>query len=287
MLVPRVLTALLLVTLLLAPAGLTACAHRAPPRTTLRLATTTSTYDSGLLDAILPDFEEQHNARVDVIAVGTGQALALGEAGDADVLLVHAPAREEAFVEAGHGTARIPVMINDFVIVGPPADPAAIAGMPLASDALAAIAAVQAPFASRGDESGTHTKELALWEMAGFTPDPDAGWYRSLGQGMGETLTYANEVGAYTLADRGTFLAQQRNLPDLSVLGGGDTFLQNTDPALHNPYAVIPVSPDNGNVEHGLAQAFAAWITSSEAQAAIEAYGEERFGQPLFYAAAP
>ena len=149
----------------------------------LRLATTTSTADSGLLDAILPDFEAANNARVDVVAVGTGQAIEIGQAGDADVILVHARAREDAFIEEGHGTARYDVMYNDFILVGPADDPAGVQGMATAAEALTAIAAAEASFASRGDDSGTHTKELSLWEKAGITPEGD--WYNSLGQGMG------------------------------------------------------------------------------------------------------
>ena len=160
----------------------------------LRLATTTSTADSGLLEAILPGFEEEFNARVDVVAVGTGQAIEIGQAGDADVILGHARAREDAFVEEGHGTARHDVMYNDFIIVGPADDPAGVSGMTTAAEALAAIAAAEAPFASRGDDSGTHTKENSLWEAAGVTPEGE--WYNALGQGMGETLTFANESGA-------------------------------------------------------------------------------------------
>ena len=175
-----------LLALILSLAALVACGEQEPE--VLRLATTTSTADSGLLDAILPAFEEEHNARVDVVAVGTGQAIELGEAGDADVILVHARAREDAFVAEGHGTHRYDVMVNDFVIVGPAADPAGVAGMSSAADALVAVALAGSPFASRGDDSGTHTKELSLWEEAGVTPDSAGGWYSSLGQGMGESL---------------------------------------------------------------------------------------------------
>jgi tungstate transport system substrate-binding protein len=251
--------------------------------TVLRLATTTSTADSGLLDAILPGFEEQYNARVDVVAVGTGQAIEIGEAGDADIILVHARAREDAFVAEGHGTARFDVMYNDFIVVGPPDDPAGIRGTALAADALAAIAAAEAQFASRGDDSGTHTKEKSLWEAAGITPDPNADWYDSLGQGMGPTLNFANEAGAYTLTDRGTFLSQRENLPGLEVVVGGDSIDQNADPALLNPYGVIPVNPDKGGIEDGLAGDFVEWLTSIDTQRAIETFGADTFGQPLFY----
>ena len=249
----------------------------------LRLATTTSTDDSGLLAAILPDFEEKNIAQVDVVAVGTGQAIALGEAGDADVILVHARSREDAFVADGHGTQRYDVMYNDFVLVGPTADPAGISGMALAQDALTAIAAAEAPFASRGDDSGTHTKELSLWEGAGLMPDPNNDWYNSLGQGMGDTLVFANEAGAYTLTDRATFLANQANLPNLAILVGGSSIAENQDPALLNPYGVIPVNPDKGNINQELAQKFVDWLTSLETQEMISTFGVEQFGQPLFY----
>ncbi|MEA2011163.1 MAG: substrate-binding domain-containing protein [Actinomycetota bacterium] len=249
----------------------------------LRLATTTSTNDSGLLDALLPAFETEHNARVDVVAVGTGQAIALGEVGDADVILVHARAREEAFVAEGHGTSRSDVMYNDFVIVGPVDDPASISGIPLASDALAAIAAADATFASRGDDSGTHSKERSLWDAGGMASKPDGRWYKSLGQGMGSTLNYANEVGAYTLTDRGTFLAQGESLPNLRVMVGGTSINENTDPVLLNPYGVIPVNPDKGGIDADLANQLVEWLTSVETQEKIEVFGIEPFGQPLFY----
>lgn len=249
----------------------------------LRLATTTSTDNSGLLDAILPTFEAEYNAQVNVIAVGTGEAITLGEAGDVDVILVHARAREDAFVAAGHGTQRFDVMFNDFVLVGPPADPAGVQGMTLASDALAAIANAEATFASRGDDSGTHTKERSLWTAVGFDEAPTGDWYKSLGQGMGDTLRFADETGAYTLTDRGTFLAMQNNLPNLVVLVGGENIADNQDPALFNPYGVIPVNPDKGNINNELANDFAEWLTSVETQQVIAEFGVTEFGQPLFY----
>jgi tungstate transport system substrate-binding protein len=236
-----------------------------------------------LLEAILPAFEAEHNARVDVVAVGTGQALALGEAGDADVLLVHARSREDQFLADGHGVARFDVMYNDFILVGPAEDPAGIAGGASANEALVAIAAAQAPFASRGDDSGTHTKELSLWEAAGITPEPDNSWYASLGQGMGETLTYANEAGAYTLTDRGTFLAQQANLPNLVIMVGGAQIAENADPALLNPYGVLLVNPDKGGINDEVAEQFAEWLASVETQQIISEFGVAQFGQPLFY----
>ena len=249
----------------------------------LRLATTTSTYDSGLLDAILPDFEDTFDARVDVVAVGTGQAIELGKAGDADVILVHSRAQEDAFVAERHGTARYDVMYNDFVTVGPTDDGAAVAGTALASDAFAAIAATESTFASRGDESGTHTKELSIWESADVAPDQTSDWYKSLGQGMGSTLNYSNEVGAYTLTDRGTFLAQKPSLSGLRVMVGGVSIDENVDSALLNPYGVIPVNPDKGGINGQLADHFVVWITSVETQEKIGEYGVGPFSQPLFY----
>jgi tungstate transport system substrate-binding protein len=270
-----------LVVLFILAVLLTACGGGEPE--VLRLATTTSTDNSGLLEAILPAFEEEFNAQVDVVAVGTGQAIALGEAGDADVILVHARSREDAFVEAGHGSARYDVMYNDFVIVGPTADPANIRSLTLASEALAAIAESEATFASRGDDSGTHTMERSLWESAGLTADPEVEWFKSLGQGMGDTLQFANETGAYALTDRGTYLAMQANLPNLEVLIGGATIDENGDPALLNPYGVITVNPDKGNINDDLAADFVEWLTSLETQEIIGEFGRDTFGQPLFY----
>lgn len=259
--------------------SLTACGEAGSK--VLTLGTTTSTYDSGLLDTILPDFEARYNAEVDVIAVGTGQALALGEAGDVDVILVHARVREEAFVAQGHGTERFDVMYNDFVLVGPPADPAGVQGFEFARDAFVDIAAAEAPFASRGDDSGTHTKEMAVWSAAGIEPAGE--WYASLGQGMGETLLYAQETGSYTLSDRGTFLALKENLADLVVIVGGSTIAENADPALRNPYSVIPVNPDKGGIAYDLAQDFVGWLTSVDVQQKISEFGMATYAQPLFY----
>ena len=261
---------------------LAACQPAEP--SVLRLATTTSTADSGLLDAILPAFEEGYNAEVDVVAVGTGQAIEIGQNGDADVILVHARSREDAFVADGYGLARHDVMYNDFILVGPPDDPAGIGATGSAAEAFAAIAQAQASFASRGDDSGTHTKELSIWQAAGIEPDPEQAWYLSLGQGMGETLQFASESGAYTLADRGTYLSQRDNLPGLAILFGGDSIAENPDRALYNPYGVIPVNPDlHDGIQSELAQQFVEWLTSLETQEAIGEYGVDRFGQPLFY----
>jgi len=244
------------------------------PARELVLATTTSTYDSGLLDAILPDFEEKTGIKVDVVAVGTGQALKLGQAKDADVLLVHAKSREEQFVADGYAPFRQDVMYNDFVIVGPPDDPAGIREMKDAAAAFKKIAEAQAAFVSRGDESGTHIKELSIWERAGVQPGGD--WYRSAGQGMGAVLTMASEQRAYTLSDRATYLARQDDL-DLATLVEGD-------PILYNQYGVLPISQvDAHQDKFAAAMAFVDWITSVEAQALIAEFGQETYGQQLFY----
>jgi tungstate transport system substrate-binding protein len=255
-----------------APAAEEAAAP-APGAGRLVLATTTSTQDSGLLDFILPDFEAQAGVPVDVIAVGTGQSLQIGADGNADVVLVHARAQEDEFMDAGHGVRREDVMFNDFVIVGPESDPAGIAGMN-AADALAAIAAAEAPFISRGDNSGTHTKELAIWEAAGVEPAGD--WYQSVGQGMGAVLNMSNEQQAYTLSDRATYLARTLEGLELAILAEGD-------PVLFNPYGVIAVNPEkNPNIQSDLANQFIDWIISVPVQETIGQFGVEEFGQPLF-----
>lgn len=256
----------------------------------LVLATTTSTYDSGLLDAILPNFETDYAADVEVIAVGTGQAISLGENGDADLILVHARSREDAFVEAGYGVNRREVMYNDFVIVGPAADQAGVQGMSDAVAALTQIAETNSPFISRGDDSGTHTKEQTLWAATNIpmaeSPSirdetktfsrPEGEWYNSVGQGMGATLTVANEQQAYTISDRATFLARQNEGIDLEILVEGDS-------RLFNPYGVIAVNPErHPNVNYDGAMAFIEWLTSVEIQQMISEYGVEKFGQPLF-----
>jgi tungstate transport system substrate-binding protein len=250
----------------------------------LRLATTTSTEDSGLLAAVLPDFEQQYNARVDVVAVGTGQALELGRRGDADVVLVHARAAEDQFLAEGFGTARADVMYNDLVLVGPDADPAGIRQAESAAEALTRIAQAGATFVSRGDDSGTHSKERSIWKSAGLEPDAASGWYLSIGQGMGETLQMADERQAYTLSDRGTYLSMSERLPGLAILFGGASVAENPDPTLLNPYGVVPVNPDTvPGVNLELAEAFAAWLTSPDTQASIGAFGAEVYGQPLFH----
>jgi tungstate transport system substrate-binding protein len=254
----------------------------------LRLATTTSTQDSGLLDAILPDFERQYQADVQVVAVGTGQALKLGENGDADVVLVHARKQEDAFVKAGFGINRRDVMYNDFIVVGPADDPAGIGGKTKAVDAFTLIAAKRSTFAARGDNSGTSTKELSIWASATISPTTQTDWYKSLGQGMGETLIVANEQRAYALTDRGTYLAMHDKLPNLTILVGGTSIADNRDKILLNPYGVIPVNPErHPGINAQLAEQFAVWLTSAETQAKIAAYGKDKFGQPLFFVGPP
>jgi tungstate transport system substrate-binding protein len=250
----------------------------------IRLATTTSTYDSGLLDHLLPQFEQKFTVRVDVIAVGTGQALALGERGDTDIVLVHNLELEERFIAQGHGVQRYPVMFNDFVIVGPEDDPAGVAGFTSAAQALRSIAQSDAMFVSRGDDSGTHARELAFWDETGITIPTDSSWYLSLGQGMGETLLFSDERKAYTLTDRGTYLANKENLPNLVVLVGGYSITENPDGSLLNPYGIIPLNSSRYPwVDAGMTKLFTEWFTSLEVQEQIGSFGVERFGQPLFY----
>ena len=253
----------------------------------LRLATTMSVVDSGLAATILPDFERENACRVDVIAVGTGQALSLAARGDADVVIVHARKQEDAFLAAGHAKQRHEIMYNDFVLVGPAGDPARAAEGKSAAEAFRAIAAVRATFFSRGDRSGTHAKELAIWSAAGLAPGKDAGWYQSLGLGTREVLLAANEKQAYTLTDRGTWLATREKLPDLRIVFGGDHPQANKDPELINRYAVIPVdSAAHPGVHGALAERFAAWLRSPEIQQKIKQFGVKQFGQPLFYPSA-
>jgi tungstate transport system substrate-binding protein len=267
-----------------APAQPTEAAPAPSGEQVLRLATTTSTADSGLLDALLPDFQNKYNARVDVIAVGTGQAIEIGTKGDADVVLVHARKSEDQFVADGHAKERFDVMYNDFIVLGPRDDPAKVSGMASAKDAFKAIMDAEARFASRGDKSGTNTKELSVWSSLGITPTKEMTWYQSLGQGMGETLTFANEQDAYTLSDRGTYLSMKDKLPNLIVIVGGNTTDENKDKTLSNLYGVMAVSPDkHPGVRYDLALQFIQWLNSVETQEKIGNYGKDKFGQSLFY----
>lgn len=247
----------------------------------LVLATTTSTYDSGLLDEILPDFESSHAVQIDVIAVGTGQAIALGERGDADVLLVHDKEKELAFVERGFGIERVPVMYNDFIIVGPQDDSAGLDGIQDAVTAFRKIAENKATFVSRGDQSGTHARELLIWRFTGIEPTSSMDWYLSIGQGMGETLQFAEEINAYTLTDRGTYLSLSESLEDLKVVVGGAFIEYNPDPILINEYSAIAVIP--GGQTGGpsdIATDFVKWLVSAETQERIARF--MKFGQSLF-----
>ncbi len=251
----------------------------------LILSTTTSTADSGLLPFILPDLEKKNNCKVDVVAVGTGQAIAIGQKGDADVLLVHDRPNEDKFVADGHAKERFDVMYNDFIIVGPKNDPAKISGVKLAKDAFKAIMDTKSTFASRGDKSGTNSKELSIWATIGVTPTKDLAWYNALGQGMGDTLLFSNEKGAYTLTDRATWLAQQSKLSGVVVLVGGKSINENADKDLYNPYGVMAVDPvKHPGVNYDMAMNFVNWITSVAEQKVINTYGVDKFGQQLFYA---
>lgn len=268
--------------------ALTGCSSPVPPATSsadgaapteLVLASTTSTQDSGLFDELIPAFEKaKPGYKVKVVAVGTGEALKLGETKDADVLLVHAKADEEKFISAGFGKERKDVMYNDFVIVGPTTDPAGVKG---SADTTAAVLAIQkagaagkATFVSRGDDSGTHKKELKLWGAAKITtPTPSADkWYLSTGQGMGETLKVTAEKGGYTLVDRATYLSMKESLPQLTIIA-------EKDKGLLNQYGVIVVT---GAKNEAAGQAFFDWVLSPEGQKVIGEYGVAKYGQPLF-----
>jgi tungstate transport system substrate-binding protein len=240
----------------------------------ITVASTTSTEQSGLFKHILPLFEKKTGIQVRVVALGTGQALDIARRGDADVVFVHAKSAEEKFVAEGHGVKRLPVMYNDFVLIGPRSDPAKIAGGKDILEALKRIAAAGVPFVSRGDRSGTHVAELALWKQAGIDIAARKGpWYRETGQGMGPALNTSSGMGAHTLSDRATWLAF-KNRGDLTILVQGDK-------RLFNQYGVILVNPANhANVKRADAESFIDWITSSEGQKAIAEYkigGEQLF----------
>lgn len=237
----------------------------------LRLATTTSTANSGLLDFLIPGFTGETGIEVHTIAVGTGKALRLGREGDVDIVLVHARAAEDAFVEGGYGIDRADVMYNDFIIVGPKSDPARTASSDSVAQVLQRIYDSEQPFISRGDDSGTHKRELILWQSAGKTPV--GSWYREVGQGMGKTLQIANEVDGYTMTDRGTWLAYQAKL-DIQLLF-------EDDPPLFNPYGIIAVNPArHPDVNYVGAGKLIKWITAPEAQNMISKFKIK--GQQLF-----
>ncbi len=253
-----------------------ASAPAAPANPDLILATTTSTQDSGLLDVLIPAFEKASGYKVKTVAVGTGQALKMGADGDADVLLVHAPSQEETFVSDGNGIDRKLVAHNHFMVVGPKDDPAKISNGLTAAQAFTAISKSGSSFVSRGDGSGTETKELAIWKDAGITPKGQS-WYIQSGQGMGATLQLASEKKAYTLSDDATFLANQSNLDLASLVKG--------DPVLLNIYHVISVNPEKWpKVNAAGATAFSDYVTGADGQQIIATYGQDKFGQPLFTA---
>jgi len=248
----------------------------APKQKNIILATTTSTQDSGLLDKLIPLFEKQTGYFVKTISVGSGAAMKMGEKGEADVLLVHSPDAEKKLVDEGYGVNRRLVMHNDFIIVGPAADPAKIKGVKSSAEALKMIANANALFISRGDNSGTHAKEKTLWAKTGITPAKQK-WYQETGAGMGHTLNVAAEKKGYTLTDRGTYLAIRKNLAALEILNEGDA-------ALLNIYHVIEVNPVKWpKVNVAGAKAFADFMVSKNTQAIIKTFGVDKYGSPLFF----
>ena len=250
------------------------CSRTAAPRDSITLATTTSTQDSGLLDVLIPLFEKETGIEVKVVAVGSGQALQLGRRGDADVLLTHAPADEEAFEREGYSLLRVPVMANDFVLVGPPADPARIRGRSSIIDTFSELARRQATFVSRADDSGTHQKEKVIWVACKVQPEGD--WYVRAGSGMAQALRMADQKRAYILTDRATYLAQRSNL-DLVILSEGD-------PVLLNPYHVIIIHPEKfPRTRVRSARRFVEFLSSPNAQKVIAEFGIDRHGEPLFF----
>ena len=258
---------------LLLAAALSLLAGLAQAQEVMRLAVTTSFHNSGLADVLLPAIAEETGIEVQLLVVGTGQAIRLGEAGDVDAVLVHSRPAEEAFVADGHGTHRREIMYNDFVLIGPATDPAKAAMADSAPAALQAIAEVQAHFISRGDDSGTHKMELALWAAAGLDSDDFAGWYRAVGAGMGAALNTASGLDAYILSDRASWL-NFGNTGDLALLYEGD-------PVLFNQYAYLPVNPArHGHVRADLTARLEAWLTSPAAAALIDGYRVN--GQKLF-----
>jgi len=246
-----------------------------PAQKYLILATTTSTQDSGLLDVLIPVFEKKTGYFVKTIAVGSGQAMAMGQKGEADVLLVHSPDAEKKFMAEGYGVNRLIVMHNDFIVVGPPADPAAIKGAKSTPEAFKKIAAAGALFLSRGDNSGTHAKEKGIWKAAGINPEGQK-WYQQTGLGMGQTLNVAAEKKGYILADRGTWLSLQQKL--------GLPILKEGDPILLNVYHVIQVNPVKWpKVNTDGAKAFSDFMVSAETQGIVKTFGVEKYGGALFF----
>ena len=254
---------------------MTLVASFAVAETRIKMASTTSTQNSGLFDHLLPIFEKTTGIKIDVVAVGTGASIEIGKRGDADVVFVHAKEQELAAVQEGFFVNRHDVMYNDFVVIGPPADPAKVKGMKSAADALKAIAGSGASFVSRGDKSGTNTKELSLWKKAGIEPAGQK-WYLEVGQGMEKTQRVADEKKAYTLTDRGTWLAtKDKDKLDLAIVLEGD-------PVLFNQYGVMAVNPEkHKHVKFKEAMAFVTWIISKDGQAAVAAF-KDKNGNPLF-----
>jgi tungstate transport system substrate-binding protein len=250
-----------------------AAAQTAPARRDIIVATTTSTTDTSLMDVLVPMFESRSGYRVKLISAGTGQTLTMGARGDADVVLGHAPDLERKYVAEGAFVNHRLVMVNDFVVVGPPADPLKLKGMNRLAEAFRRIAEVQAPFVSRGDQSGTHLRELTLWQKAGVRPAGN--WYIQTGQGQGATLNVASERGAYALTDRGTLLALQKRL-SLQIV------LEKVKPLL-NVYHVMEINPArHSQVNHAGGKDFADFLVSPAAQRVIGTFGMEKYGQPLF-----
>jgi tungstate transport system substrate-binding protein len=239
------------------------------------LSTTTSTQDSGLLDVLIPIFEKKTGYFVKTIAVGSGQAMSMGQKGEADVLLVHSPAAEKKFVAEAYGLNRRIIMHNDFIVVGPAEDAAKIKGVKVTTEVFKKIASAGSLFLSRSDKSGTHSKELAIWKAAGINPEGKK-WYQQTGLGMGQTLNVASEKKGYTLADRGTYLALKKNL-SLDILAEGDAILLNV-------YHVIEVNPAKWpKVNAAGARAFADFVVSKEVQDIVKTFGVDKFGSPLFF----
>ena len=261
-------------TLLVALILISGCRHTATLGNKLTLATTTSTQDSGLLDVLIPKFKEQTGIDVQVVAVGSGQTLEIGRRGDADTLLTHAPAAEQKFMDEGWGQDRRPVMSNDFILVGPMSDPAATKGLTPITAAFSRIADQAVPFVSRDDESGTHQKEKEVWKNSGREPQGD--WYIHAGAGMAEVLRMAHEKQAYTLADRGTFLASRKDL-ELEILSERDSLLQN------NYTVIITNKHKHPHVNAEAAQQFVDFLTSSSTKELIATFGVDKLGESLFY----